>query len=128
MLKRLFLISALFWTGVILFFSLERASEIPVIDFENIDKIIHAFFHFVFTFLWFLFFKKKFKSSDTTKLLLYSFLFSLVFGVAIELMQLYLTTSRSAELFDVVSNLFGASLAVCLILVINKYNRLFDKI
>jgi VanZ family protein len=127
-LKRIFLLAALFWTGVILFFCLEDASNIPQIDIENIDKVIHAFFHFVFTFLWFLFLKKKLKSTSIFKSLLYSFVFSFVFGVAVEIMQELFTTTRSADVLDELANLSGAILAILTIIVINKYNHIIDKI
>jgi VanZ family protein len=127
-LKRIFLLAALFWTGVILFFCLEDASNIPQIDIENIDKVIHAFFHFVFTFLWFLFLKKKLKSTSIFKPLLYSFVFSFVFGVAVEIMQELFTTTRSADVLDELANLSGAILAILTIIVINKYNHIIDKI
>lgn len=100
----------------------------PLIDIPNIDKIIHTIFHFVFTTLWFLYFKKKFKSDNNVNLLAVTLTASFVFGIAIELMQQYFTTTRSADVFDILANLFGAFLAVLVIILINTYNGLIDKI
>jgi VanZ family protein len=127
-LKQIFLFAALFWTGVILFFCLESANNIPQIDIPYLDKVVHAIFHFVFTTLWFLYLKKKWNSSNSFRPLVFSFIFSFVFGVSIELMQAFFTTTRTADIFDVLSNVSGASLAVISIILLNTYNKIIDKI
>jgi len=126
--KRLLLYSALFWTGIILFLSLENARNMPQIDILYLDKVIHTVFHFVFTILWFLYLKKKNKSSNNFKLLFFTLIGSFILGIAIELMQQYFTTTRNADVFDILANLFGAFLAAFLIILVNAYNGLIDKI
>jgi len=126
--KRLLLYSALFWTGIILFLSLENARNMPQIDILYLDKVIHTAFHFVFTILWFLYLKKKNKSSNNFKLLFFTLIGSFILGIAIELMQQYFTTTRNADVFDILANLFGAFLAAFLIILVNAYNGLIDKI
>jgi VanZ family protein len=126
--KRLLLYSALFWTGIILFLSLENARNMPQIDILYLDKVIHSAFHFVFTILWFLYLKKKFNSSNNFKLLFFTLIGSFILGIAIELMQQYFTTTRNADVFDILANLFGAFLAAILIILVNAYNGLIDKI
>lgn len=113
---------------MILYFCLENAKNIPQINVLYIDKLIHVVFHFVFTTLWFLYFKKKLASSNNLRLLSFALLGSFVFGISIELMQQYFTKTRSADVFDVLANLFGASLAVITILLLNRFNRIIDKI
>jgi glycopeptide antibiotics resistance protein len=127
-LKRIFLIAALLWTGVILFFCLENAKDIPQINIPYIDKVIHAIFHFVFTTLWFLYFKKKMSPNNNVRPLVWSFVFSLLFGIAIELMQQYITLTRNADVIDVLANTAGACLAVVAVVLLNSYNRIVDKI
>jgi len=126
--KKIFLYLAIFWTGLILYLCLKNANEIKQIEIPNFDKIIHFVFHFVFTTLWFLYLKKKFNSSNNINLLVITLIISLVFGIAIELMQQYFTATRTADVFDVLANLFGAFLAVMSIILLNRYNRLIDKI
>ncbi|WP_396167874.1 VanZ family protein [Flavobacterium sp.] len=128
MRKKIFLAAALFWTGVILFFCLENAKDIPQINIPYIDKVVHAIFHFVFTTLWFLYFKKKLSSSIIVQPLTWSFVFSLLFGISIELMQQYITLTRSADVIDVLANTVGASLVVITILLLNARTRIVDKI
>lgn len=119
---------AVFWTGIILFFCLERASDIPQIEIPHIDKLVHAVFHFGFTSLWFLFFKKQWSDLTISKLLTISFVSSLLFGVAIEFMQQYFTISRNADVFDVFANMFGTLLAIISILFFNKFTGIVAKI
>lgn len=130
MLKKIFFYSALFWTGIILYFCLIKASDIPqlAIEIPYLDKLVHAFLHFVFTVLWFLYFKKKIGNLKNYKLLLISLALSFFFGIGIELMQKFFTVSRSADIFDVIANLIGASTAVVSIVYLNKYKGMIDKI
>jgi VanZ family protein len=126
--KQIFLFSAIFWTGVILFLSLESAKNIPVVNIPYLDKVIHAGFHFVFTILWFLYLKKKFISANNVYLLFFTLIASFVLGIAIELMQQYFTTTRNADVFDILANLFGAFLAAISIILVNGINGWIDKI
>jgi VanZ family protein len=105
-----------------------KSSDIPQINMPNLDKVIHVFFHFVFTVLWFLFFKKKLNSSNSFRSLAISFVFSFFFGIVIEMMQQFFTTTREGDILDIVANLFGAALAVIAIVLLNKFNGIVDKI
>lgn len=128
MLKQLFFWLAIFWTGLILISCLIQSSDIPQISIPNLDKVVHAFFHFVFTTLWFLFFKKRLNSVNNSKPLAISFVLSVFFGIGIEIFQGLFTATRSADVFDVLANITGATLAVVLIVLLNKYSRIIDKI
>ena len=128
MRKQIFLFSAILWTGVILFFCLENAKNIPAVNIPYLDKVIHVGFHFVFTVLWFLYLKKRFINSSNLQLLGYTIMSSFVFGIAIELMQQCLTTTRNADVFDVLANLSGAFLAAFSIILVNAINGLIDRI
>ena len=122
--KQFYFLVALLWTGLIVFFCLIKSSQIPVVKITNIDKIVHSFFYFMFILLWFLFFKKQLNSSDILKPLVILFVISVFFGITIEILQTLFTTTRKGDLFDVLANLVGATLAVCLILSFNKYTNL----
>jgi len=121
-LKQLFFWIALLWTFVIVFFCLIKASNIPDVSMSipNLDKIVHAFFHFSFTILWFLFFKKHYKEANSNKLLIITVLLSISFGIAIEILQELFTTTRKADVFDVLANFSGAMLASGLLLYLKK--------
>ncbi|REH00206.1 VanZ like protein [Flavobacterium aquicola] len=122
--KYFLLIAALLWTGIVAYFCLVQSSDLPTVNIPNLDKCIHAFFHFVFTFLWFLFFYKQLKSDSIFRPLLISFLFSFVFGAGIEILQGIITTTRSADVLDAVANLVGAAMSVFTVVICYKNNVL----
>jgi VanZ family protein len=126
-LKQIIFWIAVLWTGVVLYFCLVQSDKLPVVTIENLDKVVHAFFHFVFTSLWILFLKIQIKSPDSYRPYIVSFLFSVLFGVTIEIMQGQYTTSRKEDVLDVVANIAGAALAVCLLILYFK-KRPLDKI
>lgn len=128
MLKQIYFWSALLWSGLIIFVCLIKSSDIPQIAVPYLDKVMHAGLHFVFTLLWFFYFKNKIGNLKNGKLLLISLVLSVFFGIVIELMQKFFTVTRNADLFDVIANLFGASTAVVLIIFLNNYKRIIDKI
>jgi VanZ family protein len=78
------------------------------------DKIVHFCFHFGFTFSWILFFKKelKGKTPDDYKAYFISFIFSVFFGITIEVLQSVLTTTRASDVIDVLANTIGALFGV----------------
>jgi VanZ family protein len=125
--KQLFFWGALFWAGIITFFCLVQLNNVPLGEVTNIDKYVHAFFHFVFTVLWFLFFKKHMKNRSIYKPLMFSFMLSIFFGIGIEILQELYTATRKADVFDVLANMTGAGLSVVVILLLRK-NMYLDKI
>lgn len=117
MRKQLYFWAALLWTGIIAFFCLVQFNSVPMGNVTNLDKLVHAFFHFVLITFCFLFLKSRTTDANSFKPLIVSFLFSVFFGLGIEVAQELLTTTRHAELFDVLANVSGATLAVVLILL-----------
>lgn len=128
MLKQIYFYAALLWSALIIFVCLINSSDIPQVAIPYLDKVMHAGMHFVFTLLWFFYFKNKIGSLKNFKLLLISLVLSLLFGITIELMQKFFTVTRNADIFDVIANLSGASMAVIVITLLNKYRRVIDKI
>jgi VanZ family protein len=122
--KNILFVFALIWTGLIAYFCLIRSSAIPAIEIPNLDKCIHTFFHFVFTIVWFLYFRKQLQFEYAIKPLMYAVLFSFVFGILIEILQQTITTTRQADVLDVVANIIGSILAVFIVLMANKFNFL----
>lgn len=123
MLKNLFFWIAFSWTLVVAYFCLVPSSDIPSVSIPHLDKLAHSFFHFVFTILWFLFFKKQVKKRNQTKLLVGSVIFSLFFGIVIEVLQVRLTTTRNGDFFDVLANLSGAILAFVFLLIVKQIKK-----
>jgi VanZ family protein len=116
--KQLFFWAAIVWSGIISFFSLVQLNDVPLGSVTNIDKYVHCFFHFVLTTLCFLFFKSKALNQADKKSLLFSFAFSLFFGIGIEIAQNVFTATRQADVLDVLANIVGASLAAISIIMV----------
>jgi VanZ family protein len=117
--KQLYFWAALVWSGIITFFCLVQLNNVPLGNVSNLDKLVHAFFHFVLTTLCFLFLKSNSSNLNNLKPLLFSFLFSVFFGIAIEVAQNLLTETRQADVFDVLANMSGATLSIALIWLFN---------
>ncbi|CAD0006149.1 VanZ family protein [Flavobacterium chungangense] len=105
---------AIVCSGIITYFCLTDSSNIPAVSFPSIDKIVHFCFHFGFTISWILFFKKEFKgkTTDDYKVYLISFIFSVFFGITIEILQGVFTKTRAADVTDILGNAIGATAAV----------------
>ena len=123
MLKNLYFWIAFSWTVVVAYFCLAPASDIPSVSIPNLDKLAHAFFHFVFTTLWFLFFKKQVKKKNQIKLLGGAVFLSLFFGIGIELLQSRISTTRNGDFFDVLANFTGALLALVFVVVAKQIRK-----
>jgi VanZ family protein len=91
-------------------------NNLPSVRVQHFDKIVHAAFHFGITALWFLYWKSK-KNEQLRKSLLRAFLFSLIYGSLIEIMQGVFTATRSGDVLDLLGNITGALIAVLLILI-----------
>jgi VanZ family protein len=121
--KQVFFWAAFFWTGIIAYFCLVQLNNVPFASVSNLDKLVHIFFHFVLTSLWFLFFNKHLSNSNSPKPFLISFLLSFVFGISIEILQELFTTTRHADLFDVLANITGATIAMVGIVLWNEFSK-----
>jgi len=107
--KKIYGLLAIAWTLFILVMCLVSFTEFPSVGVSSADKYVHASFHFVFTILWFLTLDKR---GYSRKILTRVFLGSVVFGIAIEIMQGLFTKTRQADVFDVLANVAGAFTAV----------------
>ena len=124
--KQLYFWAVLVWSGIITFFCLAKFDNVPLGNVTNLDKVVHAFFYFVLTTLSFLFLKNRSSSVSPSRYLIFSFLFSVVFGIGIEIIQGYFTENRHADVFDVIANTSGAALSILLI-VLFGLNRVKSK-
>ncbi|WP_298392878.1 VanZ family protein [Flavobacterium sp.] len=110
--KKIFFLLAIVWTLVITLLSLATFTDVSSnIKVPFKDKFVHFTFYLLFVILWSLFFKE-------TK---YNFkiLFAAIgYGIAMEICQKLFTTTRSADLLDVVANTAGAIVGMILMTTI----------
>ncbi|SHF84565.1 VanZ like family protein [Flavobacterium segetis] len=121
--KKIYFWAAFFWCSVISFFCLVQLNNVPLGNVSNVDKLVHAFFHFILTTLCFLFLKNEVKDSKSLKPVVFAFLFSLLFGIAIEIVQGLFTATRQSDVFDVLANISGALLSIILITLFRMFRK-----
>lgn len=119
MLNKVYLWASILWTLLIIILCLCTFSDIPKVSITNIDKLVHFSFHFIFVFLWYLFFKSQ-KVERKINLKIKLVLASLIFGISIEIIQGLYTKTRSADVFDVLANSIGAITALLILTLFEK--------
>ena len=122
--KQVYFFAALLWTGIIAFFCLVQLNNVPLGEVTNLDKFVHVFFHFVLMVLCFLFFQKYTNAVNSVKWIIISFLFSVFFGIGIEIAQELFTTTRHADVFDVLANISGAILGVAVVILFDLKTKI----
>ncbi len=95
--------------------SISNLIDVPRQNIELQDKIIHFVAYALLCFLLFLMIES-YKLRNNLK---YSILVSIVFGAAIEFLQLNLTSYRSFEIFDIIANVTGI-LIMAKVIALNK--------
>lgn len=129
-LKYIIQVLAFFWTALVAYLCLANSESLPSVEVLQFDKFGHFTFHFGITALWFLFWKTTFRNENKYALLK-AFLFSFFFGIAIELVQHYFTTTRNGDVLDVVANTNGSLIAVLILYIfssIKKYLKFNSKV
>jgi VanZ family protein len=94
-----------FWTALTIYLSLisaREASKFNVWDIVGFDKLAHLIFYTIFSFVWCMALNK------TDKSRIFVLIFSICFGVLMEIFQLYLFNGRSFEVFDILANITGS--------------------
>lgn len=119
--KKIILGIAIFWTFLIAFLCLVQFNDLPSIGVSGMDKYVHFIFHFVFTFLWSVYFCSLLKDI-TFKTVFNVFFVSVTYGILIEFLQGAFTKTRKADIMDVLANASGALIAV-IALLLYKYFR-----
>ena len=112
---------AFLWTFLILYLSLRNAENIPKVNIPNLDKVVHFTFYFGFVILWYRYLA--FKNDVLLKNKIVLVLISIGFGIAIEFVQKYFTTTRQADILDVVANSTGTLVGIFVVTKFFKENK-----
>ena len=116
---RLSFIVALIYTLSILILSLIDLHDIKIIELESSDKVYHTFSYTLMVLFWMVHYKLKFKTINF-KHFFVLILSVIVFGIIIEYLQLFLTSYRSFDWWDVLSNTIGVIIGFILFMVAEK--------
>lgn len=125
-LKTIWLVLAIFWTSIILILCLIDSNELPSLSLKInfFDKIVHFIFHFVYTILWIFYINLPLKNISKTQVIKV-IVSSIVLGILIEFLQGSYTTTRKADIIDVLANSTGAILAGLLMYsLLNRIKKL----
>lgn len=115
-LKRYALILLVGYILLITFLSLISLTNMPVIGVDFEDKIYHAFAYLVFVVLCFNYLTRINVKNAIPK----AIIFSISYGIIIEVLQKALNTNRTFDLWDILANVVGVLLGCIIIMSINK--------
>lgn len=114
--KYIFSILAIAWTITITILSLISLEGAPNLGFSFADKIAHGLVYFTVAIVWFLAFSKGVTNTFLQKnALMISAVFSILYGICVEIMQETLVTNRQGDWQDVLANATGTILAILLL-------------
>lgn len=107
------------WIIVILFLSAISGNElkkVPIIPIPHFDKIVHFGMYFILTSVLILDFTASRLRSMNPKMnfktLFFILIFSISYGILMELMQEYVFEKRSADFYDFLANSLGSFMAL----------------
>lgn len=124
--KNFWLVIAVFWTSIIFYLCLVNSDDLPSISLgiDWFDKVVHFSFHFIFTVFWLIYIKRTNKNisiNQVLKVVIASF----VIGVLIEILQALFTTTRKADILDVLANSLGTiASGFIMYFILNRINKL----
>lgn len=119
MLKKNVFIVTIFYSLALATVCLMQLNKLPETGISFADKIFHALSYGVLMVLWFNTLVFQFKIS-INKAILYAAIISIIFGIIIEVLQGVFTTTRKADMFDVIANSFGVLVLAAVIFLKNK--------
>lgn len=118
-LKKASLALAIGWTLLIAVLCLVDFGSLPSIEVSGADKYVHIVLHFTFTMLWGFYFWQK-KKQITIPKIIFVIVLSVFYGILIEFLQETCTKTRHADIFDVLANATGATIALVLFVLVKK--------
>ncbi len=115
---------ACLWTLFIAYLCLTDFSKLPKLGLGGLDKSVHFILHFFFTLLWYL----HTKTANKTKwnMVFVVVVIDVVYGSLIEVGQAIFTTTRKADVLDVLANSVGTAAAVIGIYIFQHFQRKAD--
>ncbi len=98
------------------------SSSLPKVKMpSDSDKVAHLIIHAMLVGIWLLYLMRRSQNRFMWQHAAMVILASMVFGILIEVLQEYLTVSRTADFFDVLANMGGAAIGVFVFLGIRRF-------
>ena len=105
---------------LVLILSVINIGVLPKTDVPSADKIVHAIMYFSITGMLMLNQTSYFRNQITKVQLYFAFLFSVGFGILMEIIQYFLSW-RSGSIYDLIANTFGTIIAIIIMLIVSHY-------
>ena len=105
---------------LVLILSVINIGVLPKTDVPSADKIVHAIMYFSIAGMLMLNQTSYFRNKITKAQLYFAFLFSVSFGILMEIIQFFLPW-RSGSIYDLIANALGAVIAIIIMLTITHY-------
>ncbi|WP_294736805.1 VanZ family protein [uncultured Flavobacterium sp.] len=124
-MRNIYFWAAIAWTllvTVLCLVSTENLGEVNKFELPNKDKYGHFVFYFVFTLLWYAYFKLRGKMTLRRMKFLAMF-FAFLYGTLVEISQGLFTQGREADVMDIVFNTLGSIAAIFLVWLIQKSKK-----
>jgi VanZ family protein len=102
------------------FASSDTFDDVNVLDFENLDKVVHMCMYFGLMIVMIFENRSALKNNKTVFLMA---IIPLTFGIVIEFLQSWLTDTREGDLFDAISDLAGIMIAILLWKIFLKISK-----
>ncbi|WP_372753711.1 VanZ family protein [Mariniflexile sp.] len=115
-LKKVLILISILYSIALTVVCLIKINNLPNAGVSFGDKIFHALAYTLLSFLWYVTLKHRFLLTRK-RALIYASLFSIIFGIVIEVLQGTLTASRSADIYDVVANTIGVFITILVVLL-----------
>ncbi len=120
--KRLWLLLAVLYSCAITVLFFISTSGLPKVKISSLDKIVHLTIFFFLVCIWQLYALRKNNGQLSWRKSFEILLWSLLYGILIEIGQGLFTASRSPDIFDVLANLTGSLVGV---VVFQKIKHIF---
>lgn len=105
---------------LVLILSVINIGVLPKTDVPSADKIVHTIMYFSITGMLMLNQTSYFRNQITKVQLYFAFLFSVGFGILMEIIQYFLPW-RSGSIYDLIANTLGVVIAIIIMLIVSHY-------
>jgi VanZ family protein len=114
--KKILLIFAISYTIVLAIFSLINVGSLPRLGSNFDDKIFHALAYGLLVLLWYF----TLHSLKKAKPIFIAALFSIIYGIILEVLQGQVTVARNVDILDVLANCIGVVIVSFFLIIRNR--------
>ena len=116
MTKKILLIFAISYTIVLAIFSLINIGSLPRLGSNFDDKILHALAYGLLVLLWYFTLHSLKKANP----IFIAALFSIIYGIILEILQGQVTVARNLDILDVLANCIGVMVMSFFLIIRNR--------